>query len=86
MKKSVKKRSLTRAEALSGGLRPRFRGACTVSVQIASRVANEVENGHGGSAEQAERLRRRGRAAWSDGFHRQPGRKGNRCRLGLERN
>jgi hypothetical protein len=47
-KKSVKKPLLTSVEALSRGLPPRFRGARTVSVQIASRVANEVENGRGG--------------------------------------
>jgi hypothetical protein len=31
-------------------------------------VANEVENRRGGGTQQAERLRRRGGAAWSDGF------------------
>jgi hypothetical protein len=80
-----KKRSLTRVEALSGGLLPRFGGAHTVSVQIASRVVNEVENRCGGGAQQAEQLCRRGGAVWRDGFYRQPGRKGNMHRLGLER-
>jgi hypothetical protein len=85
-KKGVKKRSPTRAKALSGGLPPRFGGVHKVSIQIASRVGNEVENGHGGDAQQVEWLHGRGGVAWSDGFHRQPGRKGNTRRLGLQRN
>jgi hypothetical protein len=47
MKKSVKKRLLTRAEALSGALPPRFRGAHMISVQTASRAVNEVVDGRG---------------------------------------
>jgi hypothetical protein len=51
---------LTRAEALSGGLPPHFEGgggiARTLIVQTVSRAVNEVENGHGGGAQQAERL------------------------------
>jgi hypothetical protein len=47
MKKSVKKHLLTRAEALSGALPPRFRGAHMISVQTASRAVNEVVDGRG---------------------------------------
>jgi hypothetical protein len=60
--KSVKKHSLTRAEALSGGLPPRFGGCAeALIVQTVLRAVNEVENGRrgrcstGGAASQ-ERL------------------------------
>jgi hypothetical protein len=74
-KKSGKKRSLTRVEALSGALPPCFGGVRVVSIQTASM---RWETGTG--------WRSTGGAAWCDGFYRQPGRKGNMHRLILERN
>jgi hypothetical protein len=74
-KKGGKKPSLMCAEALSGALLPRFGGARAVSVQTASmRWKTSVGR------------RSMGGATWRDGFHRQPGRKGNMCRLRFERN